>query len=356
MLIDLKKFIDAERPYWTELETVLGRIDENPSDEMTMEEVERFHYLYERVSADLAKVSSLSLERETHIYLESLVARAYGEIHETREKPYRFKPLVWFFVTLPSTFRRHIKAFYLATACTLAGLVAGSLFLSLDPSSKEILIPFEHLAQTPAERVKHEERVQGDRLKGVKTQGAAWYMTHNTRVSLVTMAMGATYGVGTCLLLFVNGIMLGVVCTDYILGGQAKFLAGWLLPHGAVEIPALLLAGQAGLMLAGALIGWGRRKSLKLRLREVAEDLVTIAVGFAILLVWAGIVESFLSQYHEPVLPYSFKIALGLVELTLVILFFTRSGRQADAAGGQALPGAEPGPGSTGKPPERGRP
>ena len=44
---------------------------------------------------------------------------------------------------------------------------------------------------------------------------------------------------------------------DDIAGGQAVFLAGWLLPHGSIEIPAILLGGQAGLILAGALIGWG---------------------------------------------------------------------------------------------------
>jgi hypothetical protein len=47
----------------------------------------------------------------------------------------------------------------------------------------------------------------------------------------------------------------------------------------------------------------------------------------ALLLVWAGLVEAFLSQYHEPVLPYPVKIAFGMVELILLILFLGRSGR-----------------------------
>jgi len=38
---------------------------------------------------------------------------------------------------------------------------------------------------------------------------------------------------------------------DYIRAGQTKFLVGWLLPHGSFEIPAILIAGQAGLILAG---------------------------------------------------------------------------------------------------------
>jgi hypothetical protein len=41
-------------------------------------------------------------------------------------------------------------------------------------------------------------------------------------------------------------------------------------------------------------------------------------------------VEAFLSQYHEPVLPYSIKIAFGLTELVLLILFLSRSGKGAE--------------------------
>ena len=44
------------------------------------------------------------------------------------------------------------------------------------------------------------------------------------------------------------------------------------------------------------------------------------------MLLWAGIVEAFLSQYHEPVIPYAAKIAFGCVELVLLVLYLTRAG------------------------------
>jgi uncharacterized membrane protein SpoIIM required for sporulation len=102
---------------------------------------------------------------------------------------------------------------------------------------------------------------------------------------------------------------------------------GWLLPHGSIEIPAILLAGQAGFILAGALIGWQQSLSLRMRLRIISADLVTLICGIALMLVWAGIIESFFSQYHEPVVPYEVKIAFGLVELVLLGFFLSRSGR-----------------------------
>jgi hypothetical protein len=48
--------------------------------------------------------------------------------------------------------------------------------------------------------------------------------------------------------------------------------------------------------------------------------------GVGLLLVWAGFVEAFLSQYHEPIIPYSLKISLGLLELVLLCLFLAKSG------------------------------
>ena len=84
MIIDLQKFVTTERPYWTELESTLNQMERDPGLVMALEQLRRFHYLYERAAAGLARVNTFAAEPETRRYLESLVARAYGEIHETR--------------------------------------------------------------------------------------------------------------------------------------------------------------------------------------------------------------------------------------------------------------------------------
>jgi uncharacterized membrane protein SpoIIM required for sporulation len=137
-----------------------------------------------------------------------------------------------------------------------------------------------------------------------------------------------TWGVGTLILLFYNGVILGAVAADYISAGFGTFLTGWLLPHGSVEIPAILLGGQGGFILAGALIGWGGRTSRPDRLRAVAPDLFAIVAGAAAMLVWAGMVEAFISQYHKPVVPYELKIAFGVCELVALTAFLGWAGRE----------------------------
>jgi uncharacterized membrane protein SpoIIM required for sporulation len=330
MIIDLQRFISSERPGWNELERMLSLLEAEPDARMTLHELQRFHELYERAAGSLAKLATFSSELETRQYLESLVGRAYGEIHETREKGRRIFPLRWFFQTLPETFRRHIRAFYLSLTITLAGSAFGAFATAFDPPSRQVTMPFGHDQLRPSERVRREESPDSpvvDRLTGRKTSFSAYLMTHNIQVSIFTLALGMTWGVGTILMLFYNGIALGAISFDYMNDGRATFLLGWLMPHGVIEIPAILLAGQAGLTLALALIGWGKRTPLGTRLREVSHDIVTLTFGFALLLVWAGFVEAFLSQYHEPIVPYDAKIAFGAVEFVLLSAYLARSGR-----------------------------
>ncbi len=63
-------------------------------------------------------------------------------------------------------------------------------------------------------------------LSGKKETFSAQLMTNNIRVSILTFALGATWGVGTFVSLFYNGVILGLVAVDYVFAGQTQFLLG----------------------------------------------------------------------------------------------------------------------------------
>lgn len=329
MIIDLPRFIAMGRPAWSELERTLERLETHSGAPLTLDEARRFHHLYQRVSADLARIATFASEPELRRYLESLTARAYAELHETRRPTRPFAPVRWFTREFPAVFRRHIAAFHLATLITLFGAMFGGFAVALDPDAKEAVLPamFANHLNDPAKRVAMEERAARDRRAGGHATFAGFLMVNNIKVSIFALALGMTYGVGTMVLLFFNGVVLGLIAIDYILAGQLVFLLGWLMPHGVIEIPAILLAGQAGLILGKALIGWGDRLPLRARFRVIGADLMTLIGGVAVMLVWAGMVESFLSQYHQPVIPYWAKIAFGSVELVALVWFLARCGR-----------------------------
>lgn len=328
MIVDLERFLAEERPAWTELESVVDRLASDPAAGLNLGQAQRFHYLYQRASADLARLTTFAAEPALRRYLESLVSRAYCQIHAARRRGGRFRPAHWFLSTFPRTFRRRAGAFWLSLAVTAAGAAFGAFALAVDPEAKEAIVPagFRHLMEDPARRVAQEEARRGRHLADGKATFSIFLMTHNIQVSIFALALGMTWGAGTVVVLFHNGVLLGMIAADYVRAGQTAFLLGWLLPHGAVEIPAFLLAAQAGLVLGGALLGWGSRHALAVRLRAVTPDLVTLVGGVAVLLVWAAGVEAFLSQYHEPVVPYAAKVAFGAVELALLVLFLAKAG------------------------------
>jgi uncharacterized membrane protein SpoIIM required for sporulation len=323
VILDISRFVETERPHWTALEKSLAWLEVNPDARLTLSEAENLHTLYQRASADLARVPDGELRR----YLEWLVGRAYAEIHEARERK-RFRPWKWVTEEYPRTFRRHLRAFQLAAVLTIGGIGFGALALKIDPEAKSVIMPFDALQGSPTDRVAKENADRGRHMSGKKSYFSAQLMTHNTQVALTTLALGMTFGFGTIVMLFYNGVILGAVAFDYIHAGQTVFLLGWLLPHGVIEIPAILVGGQAGLVIAYALIGWGSRISRAERLRLVSRDVVTLAGGAAMMLVWAGIVESFLSQYHEPVISYGTKIAFGLVEAALLTSYLAFAGKK----------------------------
>ena len=337
MIIDLARFVAAEQSFWDELSAALDGLERDRSLRgnagLDLPRAERLHYLYQRAAGDLARLATFSAESELRRSLGALVARAYAEIH-ARSDPAESvagplgHPWHWLTATFPRAFRRRVRAFWLALAVTAAGCAFGALALAIDPDARAVTLPFGHADMDPARRVADEERDRGQRFAGRHASFSGQLMANNIRVSILALALGFTWGVGSLVVMFSNGVYLGAIILDYLRAGQGVFLAGWLLPHGSVEIPAILVAGQAGLVLGGALVGWGRRVPLRERLRAIRADLVTLIGGVALMLVWAGIIEAFFSQYHAPVLPYSVKITFGAVELVALTFFFALSGRR----------------------------
>ena len=325
MIVDFQRFLKRNEPQWDALDALLKHIEQSPDTPLGIADITRLQSLYEHASNNLAELNSAVSNPELRQFLEALVMRAYSEIYSQRTRGTPFSFRTWLLRTFPQAFRRHVRFFALACAITFGGILLGTGAMIAEPQAREVLLPFGHDANDPAKRVAHEEEHSLSRTSGRKAFSAR-LLNNNARVSVLTFAFGITYGIISGILLFFNGAILGAICTDYLMAGQGLFLAAWLLPHGVVEIPCILFAGQAALLLGAVMFGRRSHLRLGLRIRAVLPDLVTLIGGAVLLLAWAALVESFLSQYHSPRI-YALKIAFGLVELVLLTLFLTYSGR-----------------------------
>jgi uncharacterized membrane protein SpoIIM required for sporulation len=328
VILDLQRFQAQARPHWNKLEALLDSLEGRPDRHLQPAEAEQLQDLYARTAADLNRITHGALASELRRYIERLVARAYAELYYAPPARSTFwQPRLWLriFTAFPEAFRRQYRHFALALLITILGSTLGGLAVYYDPAAVDVLLPADYL-RNPGERVHQETKRQNRHLDSaqVEAQFSAQLITHNIQVALLAAALGATFGIGTALLLFENGVLLGAVAVRYTQKGFGLFVTAWLLPHGAFEIPSILIAGQAGFYLARLLLR--RREDRDMR-REMGEWLWLVG-GLALMLVWAGLMEAFFSQHHEPVLPYGFKVAVGAAELVLLTGYLVLIGKR----------------------------
>lgn len=329
MILDLQRFQAQARPRWTQLETLLGTLEGRPDRRLKPAEAELLQELYAQTAADLNRVAHGALAPQLRQYLERLVARAYAELYyapPVRSELWRPRRWLRIFSAFPEAFRRQSRYFALAVVITLLGCALGGLAVRFDPASVDVLLSADYL-RNPGYRVHQDEQGKNRHLDTpqIEAEFSSQLITHNIQIALLAAALGVTFGIGTALLLFENGLLLGAVAVRYTQQGFGLFVTAWLLPHGAFEIPSILIAGQAGFYLARLLL---RRREDR-NMRESIREWLLLIAGLAMMLVWAGLMEGFFSQHQAPVLPYGLKVAVGGAELALLTIYLALVGRKS---------------------------
>ena len=104
-----------------------------------------------------------------------------------------------------------------------------------------------------------------DSILTVKPLASSAIMTNNLSVSFAIFGSGITAGLGTCYLLTLNGVLFGVILAACWQAGMLAKILGFVVGHGVLELPAIFIAGGAGLLIARGLLFPGllpRRDSL----------------------------------------------------------------------------------------------
>jgi uncharacterized membrane protein SpoIIM required for sporulation len=115
-----------------------------------------------------------------------------------------------------------------------------------------------------------------------------------------------------------NGLLIGVIGSACARAGLSLPLWSFVAPHGALELPAIFLAGGAGLILAHGVLAPGllsRRDALA----QAGALAIRLVLGVIPLLIVAGVIEGFISPTPlDPLL--KFTIGAGLFVLLLFYL------------------------------------
>jgi uncharacterized membrane protein SpoIIM required for sporulation len=156
-------------------------------------------------------------------------------------------------------------------------------------------------------------------IVGIKPLASSAIMTNNMSVGFMTFALGITAGLGTIYMMAYNGLLIGVIGMACFLSGMSVQLWSFVAPHGVLELPAIFIAGGAGLRIAQGLLFPGvlpRRDSLA----QAGVEAVQLLLGTIPILIIAGVIEAFVSPTGLPV-PLKFSMAGALFVLLGVYLF-----------------------------------
>jgi len=77
---------------------------------------------------------------------------------------------------------------------------------------------------------------------------------NNLEACILLFLGGASFGILTIFIMSLNGIMIGAIMEIVAKDHSAVFVAAAILPHGIFEIPAFILSGALGILLAQSLI------------------------------------------------------------------------------------------------------
>jgi uncharacterized membrane protein SpoIIM required for sporulation len=325
---DVERFLREREPTWHELEGMLASVERAGTRSLGMDGARRFAKLYRQVSADLVRARTELVDASIQDYLNDLVARAYRQVYAGTGGS-GARVFGFFALEFPALVRHEWRVVALSAALFLAGGVVGAAGLALDPAAAAVLVPEQHQAMTPAERIAEEESGGGHGSSDAAAF-SSFLFTHNIQVSFLVFAMGLTFGVGTAALMFYNGVPLGALAWQYHASGHGLFFWAWILPHGIPEISEIVIAGAAGLILARGLLRPGRRTRRDALVHE-ARTAARLVVGGMPVLVLAGLIEGTISQMHAPLMPYWAKLVFAAVVGTGLALWLARAGRARGA-------------------------
>jgi stage II sporulation protein M len=77
---------------------------------------------------------------------------------------------------------------------------------------------------------------------------------NNLEACILLFLGGASFGILTIFIMSINGIVIGAVMEIVHKEHSALFVAAAILPHGIFEIPAFIISGALGILLAQSLI------------------------------------------------------------------------------------------------------
>lgn len=277
-------FINQNKKKWAKFEKMSKQSISDP------DEVSR---LFVEITDDLAYARTHYSKRSVRVYLNSLAQQVFHSIYKKKREP--LSKLLDFWKTgLPLEMYRSRKALLTSFLVLFIGMLIGVVSTIDDPDFLGAVIGYDYVDLTEA-NIKN-GRPMDIYGSGQEMDSFLSIAMNNMRVALLTFVLGLFYSVGSGIFLFFNGIMVGAFQWFFKVRGLlfTSFLTIWI--HGAFEIPAIVLAGAAGITMGNGLV-FPKTLTRLQSLAISAKRGVKIMIGVMPIIILAAFIEGYATRH-----------------------------------------------------------
>ena len=319
------RWVQKREAHWARLESLVAACQGRNISVLSTTDLRELAQLYRQTAADLATAREDPSSRRLAAYLNQLLGRAHNLVYAGHRRE-RGGLLAFYTRTFPRTFRATWRYTATAVAILALGALAGAVLAATSPGFERFVLGGEML-----DTIERREMWTHSILP-IKPLASAGITANNLSVAILAYASGIVAGVGTFYIMATNGLMVGVLATVCHRAGMSLDLWSFVAPHGTLELPAIFIAGGAGLIIARSLVVASDRPRREC-LVDAGRTSLRLFGGVVPLLIVAGLIEGFVSPAGlDPVA----KFAIGASMFGLLVAYLGFAGRQPSAArGGQ---------------------
>jgi uncharacterized membrane protein SpoIIM required for sporulation len=278
--------------------------------------------LYQRVSSHLSHARVAYDDPGLVRCLTRLVGQANGVIYASRTRTSR--AIADFFAwRFPAAVWQSGRFVAVSAALLLVPALALGIWMSVSDAALEATAP----------DAVREAYLNEDFEDYYSSEPASQFTTevtvNNIRVAVMAFAGGILLGIPTVLAMVANGALLGLAGGLFADAGELPKFFGLILPHGLLELTAIVIAGAAGLRLGWAVIAPGDRPRGQ-AVGQEARRAGVIALGLVLAFATAGIIEGFVTGRGVPT---ALRVGLGVAAEAVFVTWIVVQGRAAVARG-----------------------
>lgn len=302
-------FIEQNKQKWNRFEQLYESKSHDP---------EELSDLYMDITDDLSYAQTFYHRRTVRVYLNQLAQKVYTGVHKQKGESLRKFLTVWK-TSLPLEIYRARKSLLVALIAFMVYTLIGVVTTHLDPDFARLVLGDGYIELT------NENIAKGNPLAiyGMAESQLQMFMditTNNMKVAFLTFFLGFFFTLGTHLVIFYNGVMLGTFQYFFHTKGLliTSFLGIWI--HGAFEISAIVLAAGAGITAGNGWLfpkSYTRLQSLQLSTKRGLKIMMSL-VPFIIA---AGFLESYVTHNYQDLPDWS-KWALIFLCFAIILGYY----------------------------------